>query len=227
MKKFGTPIAAAPGSACEKVGFAGGRHAVGLADVGGVGLALGLLLLGRRVLAGRLLELLADRLLALLAAGRDRGLGAVGGQRRDAVGGRGGRRGGVGGARARPSCRSGVAAGASARPARAWSRCPCSRARVPGSGCRCRAWVVAAARRRVGGRRRGRTPPAGRRWTRPWFRRGVAGSSTWTVTVWPPSSVTVIVRSCAEAGKTAALKPAVNAPADMSPISSLRRLIRK
>jgi hypothetical protein len=53
------------------------------------------------------------------------------------------------------------------------------------------------------------------------------GSSTCTVTVWPPSSVTVIVRSCAEAGKTAALKPAVNAPADMSPISSLRRLIRK
>ena len=53
-----------------------------------------------------------------------------------------------------------------------------------------------------------------------------AGSSTWTVTVCPPSSVTVMVRSSADAGKTAALKPAVNAPADMSPISSLRRLIR-
>src|SRR4051795_12980078 len=33
-------------------------------------------------------------------------------------------------------------------------------------------------------------------------------------------------RSCAEAGKTAAPKPAVNAPADMSPISSLRRLMK-
>ena len=52
------------------------------------------------------------------------------------------------------------------------------------------------------------------------------GVSTWTVTVSPPSSVTVMVRSCAEAGKTAALKPAVNAPADMSPISSLRRLMK-
>jgi hypothetical protein len=53
-----------------------------------------------------------------------------------------------------------------------------------------------------------------------------AGVSTWTVTVWPPSSVTVIVRSCADAGKTAAPNPAVNAPADISPISSLRRLMK-
>jgi hypothetical protein len=52
------------------------------------------------------------------------------------------------------------------------------------------------------------------------------GVSTCTVTVSPPSSVTVMVRSCAEAGKTAALKPAVNTPADMSPISSLRRLMK-
>ena len=52
------------------------------------------------------------------------------------------------------------------------------------------------------------------------------GVSTWTVTVWPPSSVTVMVRSSADAGKTAALKPAVNTPADMSPISSLRRLMK-
>src|SRR4051794_10582041 len=53
-----------------------------------------------------------------------------------------------------------------------------------------------------------------------------AGASTWTVTVWPPTSVTVMVRSWAEAGKTAAPKPAVNAPAETSPMRSLRRLMK-
>ena len=48
MKKFGTPIGAAPGSAKEKVGFDGvGTPApVGLVEVVGAGLDLGLLVLG-------------------------------------------------------------------------------------------------------------------------------------------------------------------------------------
>jgi hypothetical protein len=53
------------------------------------------------------------------------------------------------------------------------------------------------------------------------------GASTCTVTVWPPSKVTVMVRSSADAGKTAAPNPAVKAPADTSPMRSLRRLMKR
>ena len=216
MKKFGTPIGAAPGSACEKVGLAGGRDAVGLADRRASGLPLGLASLDASSSASPCASSLpivswpcwppAETDGACCRRTRDR---RRGGRRRSArrarasLGGRpcvrgswsAGARGGLGRRRAR-----GAWSGAGARARRGRGRAAFAVALTTGVGdARQRELVGRRVRRRVDLDRHGLAAEQRHR-DGPQLAR--------------------------MPGRRQPPKPAVNAPADMSPISSLRRLMK-